>query len=297
MDFGLQWGRRKTLRVVKVVKVKDKLQSTVVKDNRISNFPESLFCNILSFLTTKEAIVTSILSSRWKPIWTFLPKLNFDSIEFEGISSSAKEQIPNQQHRHNDQLNRFTFAHIVFWVLALHNRNNVNSLEHSRLYWSDGSNPIHVETWLHTLLSHDLEEFDLHIGFPQFFIFPSTLFNHAKALVVLKLKGNIVLDPPSSSALPSFSSLKILHLENVHYAKHDSLSRLLSCCPVLQNLSVEIYEWGYSSMKIIVPTLKRLRLCYSLTLPKHNKLEINAPPLEYFSGNMRINVLLGNLSN
>lgn len=256
MDFGLHWGRRKTLRVVKV---KDQLQSTVGKDDRISNLPESLLCHILSFLTTKEAIVTSILSSRWKPLWTFLPKLNFDSIEFEGISSSAKEQIPNQQHRHHDQLNRFTFAHIVFWVLALRNRNNVNPLKHSRLYWrSDGSDPIHVKTWLHTLLSHDLEELDLHIGFPQFYIFPSTLFNHVKTLVVMKLKGNIVLDHPPSSALLSFSSLKILHLENVHYTKHNSFSRLLSCCPVLQNLSVKIYELGYSSMKIIVPTLQKI---------------------------------------
>jgi hypothetical protein len=255
-------------------------EATVV--DRISNLPDSLLSHILSFLTIKESVTTSILSSRWKPLWTLVPNLVLAENEFEGIPLSSdedEEQSPN---------NRYRFAHIVARVCAIR---NANPLKKFRLHWYNECDPIHADTWVRAAIARDLEELDLHLC-------PRHLFNFSysvKTLVVLKLRGNIVINLPSSTSL-GFPRLKNLHLKWVKYANHDSFSILLNCCPVLQDLCIKIQCDWKKILKINVATVKRLDLlvCYPLY-----KLVINAPALEYlsFRGFLVEDVLLENLSN
>lgn len=49
--------------------------------DRISDLPDSILTHILLFLSTKEAVGTSILSSRWKYIFTLVPNLHFDLVD------------------------------------------------------------------------------------------------------------------------------------------------------------------------------------------------------------------------
>ncbi|XP_020206938.1 putative FBD-associated F-box protein At5g56820, partial [Cajanus cajan] len=46
--------------------------------DRINNLPDDVICHILSFLKMRKAITTSILSTRWRLIWTFVPTLDFE---------------------------------------------------------------------------------------------------------------------------------------------------------------------------------------------------------------------------
>ena len=264
-----------------MAKSTSKRQKPTVMD-RISNLSDSLLCHILWFLTTKEAVVTSILSSRWKTLWTLVPKFDFDSHEFERISSSDEEQSPNQ-HDNQDYGNnryRFTFTHILTRAWAIRNLNNANPIKHFRLCWdSNDFDPIHAETWVRAALTPDLEVLDLHSTFSQPFELPSTLFNYAKSLVVLKLKERIVVNPPSSFGFPS---LKTLLFHSYRYTNCDTYSELLSCCPVLQNLYLQISIPNYdNNFKIIVPTLKTLHLSIDSYLQRDCIVEINAPALKY----------------
>jgi hypothetical protein len=261
-------------------KPSDPEEATVV--DRISNLPDSLLSHILSFLTIKESVTTSILSSRWKPLWTLVPNLVLNENEFQTIPlSSDEEQSPNRY--------RFRFAHIVARVCALH---HVNPLKKFRLHWYSDCDPIHVDTWVRAAIARDLEELDLYLCRDQLFNFSY----YVKTLVVLKLTGNIVINPPSSSSL-GFPSLKNLHLTSVKYANHDSFSTILNGCPVLQDLSIKVCCDGENyNFEISVPTLKRLDL---FIFRDSYKLVINAPALEYLSfwGFLEEDVLLENLSN
>ncbi|CAK8564891.1 unnamed protein product [Lathyrus sativus] len=62
---------------------KVEVSDNVHKDkDMLSNLPDCIILHILSFLITKEAVRTCILSSRWKDLWKHLPALLFHISDF-----------------------------------------------------------------------------------------------------------------------------------------------------------------------------------------------------------------------
>ena len=166
--------------------------------DRISNLPDSLLCHILSFLPTNEAVVTTILSSRWKPLWTLIPKLD---LEDNSISD-----------------------HTVYSVLAQH---AAPILQNFTLTWRSPCRSSHLNKLIHTAISRTVQQLDLQIECGRLFELPHTLFR-CKTLVVLELSGEIKLDPPLSFQLPS---LKILRLYEICLYIPQLLLEPLLCLP------------------------------------------------------------------
>ena len=238
--------------------------------DRISNLPDYLLCHILSFLPTNEAVVTTILSSRWKPLWTLIPKLD---LEDNSISDRT-----------------------VYSVLAQH---AAPVLQNFTLSWRSPCRTSHLNKWIHTAMSRNVQQLDLQIECGRLFELPHTVF-HCKTLVVLELSGEIKLDPPPSFQLPS---LKILRLYEICYISHNSFSSLCSACPILEDLKVLRDDTdNVTNFKINVPTLKRLyiELVSCLTgEPPDFKVEIYAPVLQHFRfyGDLRNIVFLEKLAH
>ncbi|ESQ33566.1 hypothetical protein EUTSA_v10009959mg, partial [Eutrema salsugineum] len=101
-------------------------------------------------------------------------------------------------------------------------------------------------------------------------------FYTCKSIVVLKLGYLRLMDVPSTACLPSLKTLTL----NVRYDNEESLQRLLSICPVLEELNIGNMD-DLQEFSVIVPTLRRLSLLisnYSLL----NGYVIDTPSLEYF---------------
>ncbi|AEE75252.2 putative FBD-associated F-box protein [Arabidopsis thaliana] len=52
---------------------------------RINDLPDDLLATVLSFVPTKDAVATSILSKRWRPIWKRAVNLESDCVELCAI--------------------------------------------------------------------------------------------------------------------------------------------------------------------------------------------------------------------
>ena len=62
-------------------------------DDCISWLPDEILISILSLLTVKEAIKTSVLSHRWKCLWSFTDTLDFDDPDTTQDIDAEKEKM------------------------------------------------------------------------------------------------------------------------------------------------------------------------------------------------------------
>lgn len=242
--------------------------------DRISKLPDSVLSHILSFLPTKYAVGTSILSTRWQYLWASVPNLDFDD-------SLISENWSELDEDREDEL-KLSFMNFVDRVLLL---SDVTRLQKFHLIRSCDDNFDLVNTWICTAIKRNVVEIYLDYCIEDDVKLPHMLFT-SKTLAVLILSDGIMIDTPSSVWLPS---LKTLHLLSVKYKNDDVAHNLLSGCPVLEELYID--RSGLDDreiLNVLVPTLKLLTIhCLHNILegedesdePRH-KLVIDAPKLK-----------------
>ncbi|CAL9244659.1 unnamed protein product [Arabidopsis halleri] len=253
--------------------------------DKISGFSDDeLLVKILSFLPTKEAVTTSILSKQWKFLWMRVPKLEYDEMSIysrqfyfrylfsEEMGESETYSIASER-----------FQRMQCFIeknLPLHSSPVMESLRlkfHNALF-----QPEDIKLWVDIVVSRCVQE--LSVDFNPFkekpnALLPSSLYT-CKSLVTLKLRNNILVDVPHVFSLPS---LKTLQLERVTYADGESFQRLLSNCSVLEALLVELCTCdNVRKFAVIIPSLLSLSFEISAGHCAAEGYRIDTPSLKYF---------------
>ncbi|KAG4924768.1 hypothetical protein JHK87_050308 [Glycine soja] len=188
----------------------EKMSPTV---DRISSLPNELLCHILSFLPTKQAVATGILSKRWGPLWRSVSTLDFNDESYLQ-KRTFFYWYRSVQSVYTVMLRRDVAQPIKRFILAC---------SFCDVYT--------VSTWIMTAIEHRAEHVSLSLN-PLITLSCSIL--SSRYLVVLELSG------PTLRGISScdFPSLKTLHLKMVHLRECRCLVEILAACPVLEDLFI-----------------------------------------------------------
>lgn len=200
--------------------------------DRISNLPGHIIDKILSLLTLRDAVRTSILSSKWRYKWVNLTSLVFDN-QSVLVSSQDPTIIKNKMVK------------IVDHVLLLH-----NGLIHKfKLSHRDLQGVCDIDRWILFLSRGSVKEFILEIWKGQRYKLPSSLYLCDK-LSHLELFNCLLKPPLGFNGFKILTSLDLQHIT----MDQDVFEDLIHRCPLLERLTLMNFE-GFANLKIHAPKL------------------------------------------
>ncbi|XP_020986422.2 F-box/LRR-repeat protein At4g14096-like [Arachis duranensis] len=229
--------------------------------DRISLLPDSILCDILSYLPTKEAVTTSILSRRWRHVWKDLQVLDIDDTPFYSFL------------KWEDRFRSYVNA-------ILTQRNVDYPIERFRFTCYQISQSL-LLTWLNAVICPHLQELHLDINLMFGINLPEAI------LTCPSLKSLTLKRESSLYCYPKFPNVYLPSLKNLELdALSVDPSKLLSGCPVLENL--KLFLQSHDFFPVYVPTIHMPCALKSLIFDDnttvHNDIShrvIDTPFLEY----------------
>ncbi|GMY36939.1 F-box protein At4g22280-like isoform X1 [Fagus crenata] len=243
--------------------------------NRLCNLPDVVLQHILSFLGTKEAVRTSVLSKKWQYVWVSIPNLNF----IQGAGTIY---------------DRALFMNLVERALVLRKSLSIQKLSLSCNVLCDACR---INSWVFGAVRHKVQVLDLCLFLnEESFVLPRSLFT-CESIKVLNLQMCYNLRLPSSIFFPS---LKIFTLKHVIFPDDQSTQQLFSGCPVLEELTLDDCYWeNIKAISISAPMLKSLVIYDFLDVKSHCQVIIFGMSLKSFvyEGRLKNDYCLCNTSS
>ncbi|CAA2960630.1 F-box At4g22280-like, partial [Olea europaea subsp. europaea] len=237
--------------------------------DRISSLPDTVLRHILSFLDTKYAVVTSVLSTRWKDLCISLPNIVLDD------SLTFKKRKKNFEK---------AFEKFACRQILLRNVPNINRFRLKSNFIEDST----IGDIVCAAICCKVKEIDLWVGDSTTVgILPLELFI-CNSLVVLKLRAVVELYVWESVSLPN---LKVLHLTDFMLDGDRSMSRLFRGCKFVEELCLSRCSFGNNKvLNLSFPLLRKLSIDYGDgnfmdffdDSNSKCKLIIDTPNLEFF---------------
>lgn len=232
-----------------------------LKQDRISELPDSILLHILSFLPAEDSVKTGTFSQRWLYLWTSVPKLCF-------IKKYA---------------NIFDFVKFVDQTLFFHTCCTIREFEVRFFYDESLSLAPSIDRWVRFAVRANVEDLCLIQYFPAIsnYSLPQHAFKNS-SIKKLSLKW-CELVPKGQIRWKSLQSLSLKRTR----MSEDVIQNILAGSPVLEILELKGF-YGFNRLDIGLAKLRKLVLnkcCDN----ESGWLEIYAPNLEslIINGNMR----------
>ncbi|KAI3900958.1 hypothetical protein MKW92_020525 [Papaver armeniacum] len=229
------------------------------REDRISELPDPLINFILSFLPTKCVVSMSVLSKRWRCIWTSVPVIDLRELEFPTI---VEQENTVEEAGRVRELYLLQYQRIMDWIdrkLSLHHETrDIKQFyldSRDRSYYESSR----VEEWISALITrHNLEEFAFYAdGSPVTGLFPSS--GGFASLTILEVD---TFNPVYLPNAINFPKLKICRLWNTDLYLHseDLTQQFFSNLPVLEELELMDCQWNSIMPELFIsaPALKYL---------------------------------------
>ncbi|XP_058193515.1 F-box/FBD/LRR-repeat protein At1g13570-like isoform X3 [Rhododendron vialii] len=195
----------------------------------ISHVPGNILENILMCLPLQDAARTSLLSRKWRYVWSKLPQLVFDDKFYRHVYGTKHAKL----------------LMIIYQVLLFHR----GPIIKFTLTLSGLENCSEIDQLIRFVSSNDIQDFALHIWQRELYKLPSSLYSCLQ-LRHLNLSSCMIKPPPG---FEGFTRLISLDLCDVVIAD-DVLSSLISNCPLLEDLTLHS-STGSHSLEVVGPNL------------------------------------------
>ncbi|XP_051124415.1 F-box/LRR-repeat protein At3g59190-like [Andrographis paniculata] len=209
--------------------------SDAKRESGIDDLPDEILVSILSRLSLKEAERTSVLSRRWRYLWTFTS----GSLEFDAWNT--KKGTP---------MSRKGFREWVNHVLELHENDQIDSfIVRFQVLWAARF----LDNWIICALKKQPRNFELNLSLEP---------------IVRRGYEFFKLPELTKHGLQSaFGNLKSLELASVDITDEMIHYVAASCCMSLERLSI-CASYSTQSLKLIdpMPKLKFLSICQCLNI-------------------------------
>ncbi|MBA0742663.1 hypothetical protein Gogos_015698 [Gossypium gossypioides] len=230
-------------------------------EDKISALPDDVLLTILSLLTLKQAVATSILSRRWRYLWTSLHTLNF---RYEEILHRNDDDTDNEwgcKIYEADYMERF--MQVVNQVLRSHKAPKLH--EFGIHYPLDASRGDHIDIWVAFAIAFKVSKLELNFSTNQVpiwvcsfknYSFPLDLFDKTKRIEPYLVQMDRVFSvcAPPLNVDNGFDCLRELILKSVDLTD-EQFETILSSCTFLEFLHV-LYSSRLVNVKHAVPHMK-----------------------------------------
>jgi len=246
--------------------------------------PEPVITHILSFLPTKDAVRTSVLSKTWEHRWTFLTKLSLDDYPRNDLTMDQFLRLPRTRNfiRFVDRALTFTdgismdnFSLSLFgryetsrldtWFSNIFNRRRVKTLRIYSDFKLSMSDLVSQSLFKNSMLVEELELQIYSISIVKVPSMPMTI----KEFEILTHSISLY-DVPTSAKSISFENLKLLKLYGIEF-KNDSPKSphsILLRFPLLTKIEAENCTWfrKESAVFIIAPLLQSIFIKHNILM-------------------------------